>query len=425
MRKEIISGDKLSFFINEIKNALSGNFKSIVFLIYFILILVYPLVSTAVGIGVFTFATLIYLIYLIWNDDARTRFKNGIKDRRSITTMSLLLITVWTLLSSVWSLSFKDTFGISFLFIFLFILYMVIKYEFRDEGYRECFQYALFIGLFFVMAYLAYQNLTTFMRHGMFIRGAHISTIENANSLSVMSMMGFFMAFFKARGSKGRLERVYYILLTLLCLGAVVTAQSRAALGIMLFGLVVLVVMYNKKLLWVLLIFVMIIALMPSVQQRFLDIFSYEQNVPRVKIWLVAVKLFQLNPLTGTGASAFRFGYTEYFNTHPDLFNDWDIPGIWHAHNMFLRFLAELGLPGLIGILGTIFGSFKALRSTLKIPELTYGTKRTLQGIFIALITFTMASLVDSYFMEPKVMIIFYILIGLSQSYSESLGIKS
>lgn len=64
MRKEIISGDKLSFFINEIKNALSGNFKSIVFLMYFILILVYPLVSTAVGIGVFTFATLIYLIYI-------------------------------------------------------------------------------------------------------------------------------------------------------------------------------------------------------------------------------------------------------------------------------------------------------------------------------------------------------------------------
>ncbi|MFB0917578.1 MAG: O-antigen ligase family protein [Clostridiaceae bacterium] len=365
------------------------------------------------------------MIYIIWNEDARSRLWNGIKDYKSITTMSLLLITVWTLLSSIWSLSFKDTFGISFLFIFLFLLFLLIKYEYREEGYREGFQYALFIGLFFVMAYLAFQNITTFLHHGMFIRGAHISTIENANSLSVMSMMGFFMAFFKARGSKDWVDRIFYILLTLLCLGAVLSAQSRAALGIMLFGLIVLVVMYNKRILWVLLIFVIIIALMPSVQQRFLDIFSYEQNVPRVKIWLVALKLFQMNPLTGTGASAFRFGYTEYFNTHPDLFNDWDIPGIWHAHNMFLRFLAELGIPGLLGILGTIFGSFKALRGTLKVPYLSFSTKRTLQGIFIALITFTMASLVDSYFMEPKVMIIFYILIGISQSFSEAQGVRS
>lgn len=409
-----------AFMTELFRGAFRGDLRSILFLLFALLIAVYPLLRTEAGIALFTLVIIVYIVYLIKDKPGRQRFMAGVKDTKSITTMALLFITLWTILSAAASFSPLETLGYSVLVIYLFLFFILLKYEFPQGKYREGFYGAYFLGLFLVMGYLMIQNLGTLIEHGQFIRGTHLATIENANSLAIFAMTGFFTALFKAREAKTRASRSFFILLTAITMAGILLAQSRAVLVTMFIGFFILIVRYNKKFIWSLLLFAALIILLPSVQQRFLDIFSYEQNVPRVKIWITAVKLAQMNPLTGTGANVFRFGYGEYFKTHPELFNNWDIKEIWHAHNMFLRFLAELGIPGLLGILGVIWGSFRGVFAIMTSRVYRASRSKFADGIFIALVSFYLANLMDSYFMEPKIMLVFYVFLGVSQAYSQN-----
>lgn len=120
---------------------------------------------------------------------------------------------------------------------------------------------------------------------------------------------------------------------------------------------------YNPRYIVILIVLGAVVLTVPELQQRFLVIFSYEQNVQRVKVWRVAGMLFSEKPFFGVCANSFRIGYMRIFEANPQLFNNYDIKVLWHAHNMFMRFAAELGIPGLLSLCLLIAGSFRMMRS--------------------------------------------------------------
>lgn len=70
---------------------------------------------------------------------------------------------------------------------------------------------------------------------------------------------------------------------------------------------------------------------------------------PRLAIWpAVAARILE-HPLTGKG-----FGREVMKNAYPDLLSR-EYPAVWHAHNLFLNYGMEMGIPGMIAILLLFF----------------------------------------------------------------------
>ena len=71
----------------------------------------------------------------------------------------------------------------------------------------------------------------------------------------------------------------------------------------------------------------------------------------RLKHWPNVIDRISTHPVTGTG-----FGRDVIRKAYPDL-TPTDAPAIWHAHNVFLNYGLEMGVPGVLA-LGALFVGF-------------------------------------------------------------------
>lgn len=72
---------------------------------------------------------------------------------------------------------------------------------------------------------------------------------------------------------------------------------------------------------------------------------SHPQGNARDYIWIVALDMFQQNPLVGQGPGTYGFSFLERYSIPPDML-------LTHAHNYVLNTLAETGLLGTLTLLG-------------------------------------------------------------------------
>jgi len=68
----------------------------------------------------------------------------------------------------------------------------------------------------------------------------------------------------------------------------------------------------------------------------------------RVSLWKSSVRLIRDYPVSGTGLGTFQYAFSAYQNTLLDFRID-------HAHNDYLEFTSDLGVPGVILLFGPIF----------------------------------------------------------------------
>jgi len=77
-----------------------------------------------------------------------------------------------------------------------------------------------------------------------------------------------------------------------------------------------------------------------------LDKFSSQ----RLTIWHTAANMLKARPLTGVGVGTFDKAYRDYSTLPDDMFRDGRARA-YHAHQIYVSAAAEMGLPGLIGLL--------------------------------------------------------------------------
>lgn len=77
-----------------------------------------------------------------------------------------------------------------------------------------------------------------------------------------------------------------------------------------------------------------------------LDKFSSQ----RLTIWHTAGNMLMARPLTGVGVGTFDKAYGEYSTLPDDMFRD-GRARVYHTHQIYVSAAAEMGLPGLIGLL--------------------------------------------------------------------------
>ncbi len=170
------------------------------------------------------------------------------------------------------------------------------------------------------------------------------STLENPNLCA-----GYLLMMIGLMGARGLLEpkrrrkwtQLSVAAVLVLCLLLTYSRGAWVSLGVMA---AVLAMLYDRRI-WLVFLLVPVVLLVyhGQITERFLSLFSGEDTstILRFALWESTVAMIEDNPLFGVGWGAYFKAYPAYnfFVGDPEVI-------IFHAHNMYLSILAEIGIPG-------------------------------------------------------------------------------
>ncbi|WP_202906828.1 O-antigen ligase family protein [Abyssisolibacter fermentans] len=232
------------------------------------------------------------------------------------------------------------------------------------------------------------------------------SVFGNPNILAeyLIMILPFSLALFWS--SKRLIKKIIFLCTTLILIVALVLTSSRGGWVGFAFGLIVFILLVDKRwLLGAIPIGVVSIFIMPaSIINRIISIANLNDSsiVTRLKIYSITLDIIKDNWLLGVG-----FGYLPFKNTFTIYIRTMNV---FHAHNMYLETVAEMGIFGLIALLLLIFVVFKyAIISIRK----TKGYLSVMSaGAIAAFASIICHGLFDSILYIPKIIITFWILIS-------------
>lgn len=105
----------------------------------------------------------------------------------------------------------------------------------------------------------------------------------------------------------------------------------------------------------------------PVLYERMLSVFTKVDTSTEMRLafWESTIAIIQDHPFLGIGWGAFYLVYPEY-----DFYMQGAPILIVHAHNMYLNYAAEIGIPGVLAFLWFFFGSmFLAFRAKFIMPK--------------------------------------------------------
>jgi O-antigen ligase len=195
-----------------------------------------------------------------------------------------------------------------------------------------------------------------------------LNSAHNATG-SVYALASIFALVFTLRSRKK--QKIYYIIILLLCLSGLIMTQSRGSyVGFIVGALLVIWLHFRSFLKFIIITVAMFVVSLPlifftNLHERFLqilDITSWAVGT-RIDLWKKAFFLFRRSPIFGVGFGRFNdisyninnSGYTlirlDEFVGVPKVFSTYHATNFdfssAHAHNSYLQFLAETGIIGL------------------------------------------------------------------------------
>jgi len=195
-------------------------------------------------------------------------------------------------------------------------------------------------------------------------------------------------------------------------IAAIVLSGSRGALAAFAAGLlVVLWLRYRFVAVGVVLAMAVLTVVVPNpVRDR---LFSKEPFAySRAGIWSASISMAEDHP-AGVGLGNFKYVYPRYAFPVEDTFIRYEKKART-AHNEYLHFTAEMGIPGIVAMLVLLFSLVRGLYSSVRMP-VRPGEHAVAAGVLGGVISVLSHSLVDSNLHEPGTvfMFIFIVCIGL------------
>lgn len=129
----------------------------------------------------------------------------------------------------------------------------------------------------------------------------------------------------------------------------------------------------------------------PMMAERLLSVFSKidTSSEMRLAIWESSVAMILDHPILGIGWGAYRFVYPEY-----DFYINDPSVIIYHAHNMYLNYAAEIGVIGAMAYFWFFFGTMLAAFFAAGQAESSLARRFEL-GVGLALVTVALGGLTD------------------------------
>lgn len=185
------------------------------------------------------------------------------------------------------------------------------------------------------------------------LRRRMYSTLENPNLFGayLLVIISILTAFtLRERAVKKRTVFAVILLSLLLCLALTYSRGAWVSLAAIVLGLTLF---YDKRFgLLFLLVPVVLAFYHGQVVERFLSLFSGEDTSVdlRFALWESTMAMIEEHPLLGVGWGAYFLAYPDY-----NFFIQEEGVLIFHAHNMYLNMLAEVGIPGGMAFLLAFF----------------------------------------------------------------------
>lgn len=246
------------------------------------------------------------------------------------------------------------------------LLYVVLYSTISSEKEKEKALYAFLAGAIVTAAYgfIQYANvadMTADMEAQSWVdperfpllRRRMYSTLENPNLFGAYLLMivSVLTSFFLREEEKKRKMMFGIILIVLLlCMALTYSRGAWLSLGAIVLGLTLF---YDRRFGFLfLLVPVILLFYHGQIVERFLSLFSGEDTSVslRYALWESTRAMIEDHPFLGIGWGTYFLAYPEYnfFIQEPGVL-------IFHAHNMYLNMPAEVGIPGGLAFIGTVF----------------------------------------------------------------------
>jgi putative inorganic carbon (HCO3(-)) transporter len=139
-------------------------------------------------------------------------------------------------------------------------------------------------------------------------------------------------------------QKLSMLALVLVLGGCLVLTYSRGAWVSLAVVIGAYGILYDRRILWLLLVGPAVMLCFSEVSSRIVSIFhpTDTSSTLRLALWHSTLAMIGDNPLSGIGWGAYWLVYPQY-----DFFINDESTVIFHAHNMYLHLAAETGLPGL------------------------------------------------------------------------------
>lgn len=257
------------------------------------------------------------------------------------------------------------------------------------------------------------------------ITGRAASTLENPNMLGeylILIIPMAFAAFLTTKRTQGSSRKYTFMCFASMAMCLLLTWSRGAWLGFM-FSVVIFLLIWNKRSMWLLAGGVFMLPFLPfilpeSIIGRFTSIGNLADSSTsyRLNIWRGSMHMLSDNLFNGIG-----IGESAWFELYPR----YTLPGIEaapHSHNLFLQIALEHSIFGLIVFLAILllllrmsFGLFKRLarlKDTLP-TERASSIKLTVAGPLCGLAAVLLQGLTDYSWYNYRVYLIFWLVIGL------------
>lgn len=396
-------------------------YKKILYILLLIYITIYPILPTygLINSDIILYClALVYLIgLLIYKKERQNLFyiiKNIFNDNILLSIASLNLLMY---LSIFISIDKRVTFTNSIRFSMYIFVFYLISYKIKSlkqiSTIIKCFIFTSFLSGIYSLIQIGY----------IFYLGYRIdpsirisSFLENPNNLSAYSILSIFIVVSLLINSKNKKFKVLYASLLALLLVNIIFSQSRSALLAIVFGFLLFAILWNRKFLIVSVIIPLVLFIIPQSRVRLLQIFDASQNSSRLSIWKITKLIIHDNSILGIGYENFSNSYSTYIKNNLSYSIGEGYVAI-HPHNIFLKFQVELGILGtllfILFLTCIIFTFYRLFKTHIFNIE----NKILLIGFFTSFISFILMNLIDCYVSAPKIMMTFFILLGVLNYY--------
>jgi putative inorganic carbon (hco3(-)) transporter len=220
---------------------------------------------------------------------------------------------------------------------------------------------------------------------------------------------------------------ILWLFLAIVFLVAIVFSESRMGLVsavISTFFLVILVIPFGQQRIAVAYVTLAILAVALAmavwigpepVINRFLNLSRQESALTgenRKAIWRDTVQLIDGHPWLGTGLGTFSLAY-------PSVQTAFAGKSVNHAHNDYLEFASELGIPATVLLFGAVFYVLLQSARTFRGSKIQF-EKTVALGCFGSLFAISLHSLTDFNLQIPANALIFAVVLGLAHANSSA-----
>lgn len=393
-------------------------YKNVLNILIILFIVLYPILPSYGAINSDLILYSLFLVqllgFIVLKKERQTVLENISLLLKDKIFISLSLLNIIMYASTIIAIDKKVTIVNSIRFSMYIFIYYSISYKLNG---RNIFRILLnsFLGVAILSSLVSIFQLFKQIFSNISLDEEHriSSFLENSNNLGAYTILSLFIVLLLLLNSKKRYEKVSLFIISILLISNIILSQSRNALLALLFGSVLIAIVYDKRFIIASIILPIILLIIPQSRIRLLDIFSLDQNSTRFKIWKSAILMIKDNLLFGLGYENFSSAYPNYIYHNQDLMIHGSYKAL-HPHNIFLKIQVELGVLGSIFFILFLILTLLSLIFYIKSCK-NIKSKAILIGVTISFISFQFMNLLDCYYNSLKVIITMFIILSIAR----------